>query len=352
MDVFSGRRACHRHRACCVLKKVHVQRRTYSVLQQTASPLRRGLKQQMGCGASKARAAQTLDDKRPQPATPRTNLGQPTDQEPSQTSLIPSPPSQQQPLLESKQRPLAPTSPGTATQAGLKSATHAQPEEYGYLPPPTEPMPANSQSYQQALPASAIEPDGPVVLILGPPGSGKDTVCERLAGQSGCVHLSATELMRAAITSSSQHGIMISNMIRAGQIVPAQVTLDLLKSAIEESRSGGPYVIQGFPKTLDSLEAFDSQLQGAHAGCAAAVHLELGEDALTARLLERGKTSKRTDDTAEAIARRLSTYRQQELPVVDRLLARGVVTSVDASQSEDAVAGAVRAVVDSVHARP
>jgi len=245
---------------------------------------------------------------------------------------------------------------------------------YGHLPPPTEAMPANS-SVEPAHPV--VTPDGPLVLVLGPPGSGKDAVCERLAARFGCVHLSAVELMRTAISSSSQQGTMISNMIRAGQIVPAQVTLDLIKASIAESQgSGGPYVVQGFPKTLDSLEAMDAQLrragsggggstaatgseaassaarEGGGAACVAALHLDLNEEQLTARLLERGRTSNRADDTADAIARRLKTYRQQEQPVVDALRARGLVTTLDASLPIEAVFEAACAVYQRVGQSP
>ena len=205
-----------------------------------------------------------------------------------------------------------------------------------HLPLPTEAMP---EATSEAEPEK-ITPNGLVLLVLGGPGSGKDTQCERLAAKYGCVHLSSTELMRTAVTSNSQQGAMISNMIRAGQIVPAQVTLDLLKAEMQQGT--GPYLVQGYPKTLDNLKALEAQC----GACGAALNLQLSEAVLTERLVERGKTSNRTDDSPEAIARRFKTFQTQSMPVVDELHARGVVTTVDAAQPVEAVFEAACAFYD------
>ena len=96
-----------------------------------------------------------------------------------------------------------------------------------------------------------------MILILGGPGSGKDTQCEMLVDKYHCTHLSAVNVLRAAVTSSSPKGTMISEMIRSGQIVPAQVTLDLLKDEMKSSEP--PYVMQGFPKNVENLEDLEHQ---------------------------------------------------------------------------------------------
>jgi len=124
---------------------------------------------------------------------------------------------------------------------------------------------------------------------------------------------------------------MISNMIRSGQIVPAQVTLDLLKAAMGEQ--SGPYLIQGWPKTLDNLDAFELQC----GACAGAICLQGDEATLTARLLDRGQTSGRTDDSAEAIGRRFHTFKLQSMRVLETLDRRGHLQRVDASGSIEEV---------------
>ena len=100
-------------------------------------------------------------------------------------------------------------------------------------------------------------PKGPVILLIGGPGSGKDTQCERLVAKYQCAHLSAVDVMRQAVTSKTQRGEKISNMITSGQIVPAQDMLDLLKEEMQ-SRNG-PYVVQGFPKNAENLLDLERQ---------------------------------------------------------------------------------------------
>jgi len=118
------------------------------------------------------------------------------------------------------------------------------------------------------------------------------------------------------------------------QIVPAQVTLDLLKAAMGEQ--SGPYLIQGWPKTLDNLDAFELQC----GACAGAICLDGDEAILTARLLDRSQTSGRTDDSAEAISRRFQTFKLQSMRVLEALDRRGHLRRVNASGSVDEVLAA------------
>jgi len=185
---------------------------------------------------------------------------------------------------------------------------------------------AHAAPHEQAQPLPS--PVGPIIFVLGPPGSGKTTVCARLAQRFGCRVLSAPDLMRAAVQAGGTQGTMIQNMIKSGQIVPAQVTLNLLLAAMRDCHAPA-YLFDSFPRSIDNLEAFEAQ-----AGrCAAALVLDADEELLTARLLERGQTSGRTDDNRETIGRRFKTYLQQALPVIDSLALRGQVTRLDASLS-------------------
>ena len=110
-----------------------------------------------------------------------------------------------------------------------------------YLPLPNDPGPASTTAGDgaddtnritgmgdAAAEAEQFTPDGPVVLVLGAPGSGKDTQCDRLVQKLGGCHLSTVDLVREAVESKTTQGTKISNMIRAGQIPTAQVYLDLL----------------------------------------------------------------------------------------------------------------------------
>ena len=290
----------------------------------------------MGCGASTPKNPQNAGEE-DEPLTTNSAAPQTTNKTPPGLDQSPPPPpTAPTPLLA--QRPAAPPPPAFAPAPSQPAAAPLLPEDDLHLPRPKQPFTSSDAAAQP----EPYTPTAPVILVLGGPGSGKDTVCDRLVAKYGCAHFSANELLRNAVTASTQQGTMISNMIQAGQILPAQVTLDLLKAAMRETK--GPYLVQGYPKTMDSLEALDAQC----GGCTAAVHLDAGEAAVTERIVERGKTSMRTDDTPDAIARRFRTFQLQSMPVVDELTARGLVTAIDAAQPINAVFDAACAVYERV----
>jgi UMP-CMP kinase len=96
-----------------------------------------------------------------------------------------------------------------------------------------------------------------VVYVLGGPGSGKGTQCQKIVDKYGFVHLSAGDLLRAEIQSGSEHGEMIQSMIQQGKIVPSEVTVRLLVKAMEES-SSDKFLIDGFPRNEENRMVFEN----------------------------------------------------------------------------------------------
>ena len=143
-------------------------------------------------------------------------------------------------------------------------------------------------------------------------------------------------------------GKTISEMIKSGKIVQAETTIDLLRKAMFEAKAGGakgPFLIDGFPRSMDNLQAYEAQAPK----CKAVLFFEASEEAMTERLLERGKTSGRTDDNADTIKRRFATFQNQSLPVVEHLEAeQKCVHRIDALQSVDDVFAATCKIVDEV----
>lgn len=174
--------------------------------------------------------------------------------------------------------------------------------------------------------------DPEVVFVLGGPGSGKGTQSARLASTFGHVHLSAGDLLRAEVARQSARGQEINDYIIKGQLVPVEVTLALLRTAMTAS-GATKFLVDGFPRAADQAVAFESTV----CSPSRVLYLDVDDAELTARLLERGKTSGRADDNADAIKRRLHTFHTQSEPVLQRYAAQGKVVAVDGSRSVEEV---------------
>ncbi|KIV94318.1 hypothetical protein PV10_02094 [Exophiala mesophila] len=169
-----------------------------------------------------------------------------------------------------------------------------------------------------------------VVYILGGPGSGKGTQSEYLVRDYGFVHLSAGDLLRAEQDNeNSQYGQLIKDYIKDGLIVPMEITVNLLSNAIEDklgSDGTGKFLVDGFPRKLDQALFFEQSV------CVSkcTLFLDCPEDVMRERLLNRGKTSGRSDDNEESIIKRFRTFVETSMPVVDLFEKEGRVITVSA----------------------
>jgi len=166
------------------------------------------------------------------------------------------------------------------------------------------------------------------VFVLGGPGSGKGTQCKLLVEKYGFVHLSAGDLLRAEVRSGSANGTMISEMIRQGKIVPAQVTVDLLKAAMDKSMSDR-FLIDGFPRDHANVLAWEKSLGNPEF----VLFIDCDEEEMERRLIKRGQTSGRTDDNAATIKKRFKTFVEQSMPVIDVYDSKKLVRKVSAAGS-------------------
>ncbi|KAB5563461.1 adenylate kinase-domain-containing protein [Coniochaeta sp. 2T2.1] len=201
----------------------------------------------------------------------------------------------------------------------------AQP--FGYIPPPAKPVPTFSPQRVTVL------------FVLGGPGAGKGTQCANLVRDYGFVHLSAGDLLRAEQDRpGSQFGELIRECIRNGDIVPMEVTVQLLENAMTEvvndlpdKGKGKPakFLIDGFPRKMDQAVKFEDTV------CPAKFVLfyDCPEEEMQRRLMERGKTSGRADDNAESIKKRFRTFVETSMPVVEYFEKSGKVVKIDATGS-------------------
>eukprot|EP00903_Cladosiphon_okamuranus_P011641 g10949.t1 len=179
-----------------------------------------------------------------------------------------------------------------------------------------------------------------VVFVLGGPGSGKGTQCALIAEDEalGYAHLSAGDLLRAERNSKSELADMINEFIREGKIVPAEVTVGLLRKAMEASGKSR-FLIDGFPRNPENLAAWEASASGGSPVIFDfALFLDCPEEVMTARIMERGRSSGRIDDNEEAIRKRLVTYRESTMPIIKEFEARGKLREVNSDQTIDEVA--------------
>jgi len=181
-----------------------------------------------------------------------------------------------------------------------------------------------------------------VIFVLGGPGAGKGTQCANLVRDYGFRHLSAGDLLRSEQDRpGSEFGAMIAKYIKEGQIVPMEVTIRLLENAMKDaiaSEGKRTFLIDGFPRKMDQALAFEAQVVKSRF----TLFFECSEETMRERLLERGRTSGRSDDNAESIAKRFRVFVETSMPVVDMFEREGRVVKVDATRGPEEVYASVR----------
>ena len=172
--------------------------------------------------------------------------------------------------------------------------------------------PAAAEGGTEGSEEEALAEDTRIIFVLGGPGSGKGTQCERLVEKYGVKHLSAGDLLRAEVASGSEVGQQCQEIMKEGQLVPTEVTLGLIKKAMASS-SQKTFIIDGFPRAVDQGEAFEASIKP----CDFVLFLDCPKETMQERLLKRGETSGRADDNLETIGKRFDTFMEVSMPVMD-----------------------------------
>ncbi|EUB61090.1 Adenylate kinase [Echinococcus granulosus] len=162
-----------------------------------------------------------------------------------------------------------------------------------------------------------------VIFVLGGPGSGKGTQCEKIVAKYGFNHLSSGDLLRDEVQSGSPRGKELQAIMEKGELVSLEVVLALIKDAMLKLIDKSPYfLIDGYPRELE---------QGT------LLYFEVSEEVMKQRLLKRGETSGRADDNEATIVQRLKTFEEKTEPVIKHYTQKGKVIKIDASKTIDEV---------------
>ena len=172
------------------------------------------------------------------------------------------------------------------------------------------------------------------MVILGRQGSGKGTQSERLVEAFGCVHLSTGEVLRAAVAAGTDLGRKAGAVMDSGGLVGDDIMNGIVRDRIGcEDITASGVLLDGYPRTAEQADALEAILDDLGQGLDVALNIEVPTAEVTARMLDRG----RSDDTVEAIGRRLELYEKQTAPLLDWFEARGLLATVDGVGTTDEV---------------
>jgi adenylate kinase len=175
------------------------------------------------------------------------------------------------------------------------------------------------------------------ILVLGPQGSGKGTQAKRISAVHGVPHVSTGDMFRAAITNGTELGRQIEPILAAGELVPDEVTIALIRARLSQEDAAGGFVLDGFPRNLVQAEALDEMLRAIERPLETVLFFDLDDETATRRMLGRARDEERSDDAPEVMARRLAIYHEQTEPVVERYRAAGALAALHAGRGVDDV---------------
>lgn len=185
------------------------------------------------------------------------------------------------------------------------------------------------------------------LILFGPPGSGKGTQSDRLVAAYDLIHLSTGNLLRKEISEQTALGLAAKSYIDAGKLVPDEVVIGMVDSFFDQHKQAGGFLFDGFPRTEAQAVALDALMAKKDTTIAAVIALEVTEEELVKRLLQRGQTSGRSDDTDESVIRkRFAVYNQETSPVADHYKAAGKFYSIAGEGSVDTIFAALCGVID------
>ncbi|WP_299298748.1 adenylate kinase [uncultured Brachybacterium sp.] len=180
------------------------------------------------------------------------------------------------------------------------------------------------------------------LLIVGPPGAGKGTQAVRLAEELSIPAISTGDIFRANVSGETELGVLAKSYMDKGEYVPDSVTNDMVRSRLGEADAQDGFLLDGYPRTLDQVEALDGMLTELGTTLDAVLLLVVETEEVVGRLVERGKQQGRSDDTEETIRHRLEVYSEQTAPLIDVYEKRDLVRRVDGMAAIDDVTTSLR----------
>jgi adenylate kinase len=166
------------------------------------------------------------------------------------------------------------------------------------------------------------------LILFGPPGSGKGTQSVRIAEKYNLVHISTGDIFRREIKNQTTLGLKVQGIIEKGELVPDELLVDILRSALKQAGSPAGFVFDGFPRTIPQAKDLDKLLAETGEKVNLVLALDVDEEEIVTRLLKRALAEGRKDDTEEVIRNRMTVYHTQTHPLMDYYRQQGKFKSI------------------------
>lgn len=183
------------------------------------------------------------------------------------------------------------------------------------------------------------------IVIFGAPGSGKGTQSENLIEKYQLDHISTGDVLRAEIKANSALGQSAAQYIEKGQLVPDSLIIDILASVLDAKKGSKGVIFDGFPRTIAQATALKAMLAERGTEVSAVIALEVEEQELIERLINRGKVSGRSDDNLETITKRLQVYHSQTAPLIEHYKAENLYHAVEGTGSVEEIFDRIKKII-------
>lgn len=202
------------------------------------------------------------------------------------------------------------------------------------------------------------------VILLGAPGAGKGTQAAKIIEAYGLAHISTGDILRGAVANETPLGLEAKRYMDAGDLVPDEVVIGLVKERLAEPDCEAGFILDGFPRTVPQADALAAALASMGRAIDAVISIDVATDALVKRLTARrncrecgriyniitdrpsqhdvcdvcgGEVYQRDDDTVQAVSNRLEVYERSTAPLAEYYREKGLLRSVDGDRDVDAV---------------